>query len=367
MEELTLDLLDNGIDYIVQAVSPFLVYDSFDESQRSLKYSTLHLSSGIELLLKERLKQEHWSLIFQDISSADRRKLQDGDFASVYHDELVKRLKGILNIDIDDKPFKKLRALRNRFEHFEVKVSVGECKETLFSALDEVIKFWDKYLVDNSTIEQRERFERIKFAVTGYEEYRRRKLEKSEAVINQITRSGNGILAMCPSCQGLGFMIFKDDREMCKCLICDEALTKDDYLAGRRRREEEDENLAYSSFEKYNIKCPSCGLEKRIRDEISDDITLDYCLGCLDERRISKQEQSSKEFSELIEKLSAEHTPLEFMSIIEDKIFEIEEQLVELGDMSREELKAIRRARLESKLASLQEELERRGYEAEQC
>lgn len=109
MENIILSLIDNGIDYILEAVRPLFI--NRPESQYCLKYSILHLYSGIELLLKEKLRQEHWSLIFQDVSSADPRKLQSGDFVSIYHDELVKRLKGILNIDINDKPFKMLRAL----------------------------------------------------------------------------------------------------------------------------------------------------------------------------------------------------------------------------------------------------------------
>lgn len=57
MEEITLDLLDNGIDYILEAVRPLFLNRL--ESQHLLKYSILHLYSGIELLLKEKLRQEH--------------------------------------------------------------------------------------------------------------------------------------------------------------------------------------------------------------------------------------------------------------------------------------------------------------------
>ena len=111
MEKIELHLLDNAIDYILEAVKPLIHYHlDRVESQHFLKYSILHLYSGIELLLKEKLRQEHWSLIFQDVSSADLRKLQRGDFISIYHDELIKRLKGILNISINDKPFKALQA-----------------------------------------------------------------------------------------------------------------------------------------------------------------------------------------------------------------------------------------------------------------
>ena len=91
MKKITLNLLDNGLDYIHEAVEPILI--AHKQSQHSWKYSVLHIYSGIELLLKERLKREHWSLIFQDINNANLTKLEKGNFVSVYHDELVKRLK----------------------------------------------------------------------------------------------------------------------------------------------------------------------------------------------------------------------------------------------------------------------------------
>jgi len=359
MEKIVLNLLDNGIDYILEAVSPLFLNRL--ESQQSLKYSILHLYSGIELLLKERLRQEHWSLIFQDVSSADPRKLKSGDFVSIYHGELVKRLKGILNIDINDKPFKILQALRNRFEHFEVRVSVGECKETIALALDEIISFWDKHLIENSTVEQQKKFGEIKSIATSYEEYKLQRLKKFETVINKITESGNGILVVCPSCQAPGFIVFKDDSKECKCYICDEKTTKIDYLKNTRKQEQDNKVYSLLPFEAYDIKCSSCGSETRIRNKISDDETVYYCLTCLDSQVISKQEQRNKEFNEWVEKLYSEHTNDEAMSILKNELLELEESQIESGFISREEVEVERQIRRESYRIALFEELKRRG------
>ena len=65
MKKIVLNLLENGLDYIYEAVEPIFVAHKL--SQHSWKYSVLHLYSGIELLLKERLRQEHWSLIFENV------------------------------------------------------------------------------------------------------------------------------------------------------------------------------------------------------------------------------------------------------------------------------------------------------------
>jgi len=135
MKKISLNLLDNGLDYIYESIS-FLqpiysdqpsfrheIFLSHNDSRHVWKYSVLNLYSGIQLLLKEKLKQEHWSLIFQDISSASQEKLNSGDFVSVYHDELIKRLRSISKITINDESINTLREFRNRFEHFHVDIS----------------------------------------------------------------------------------------------------------------------------------------------------------------------------------------------------------------------------------------------------
>src|SRR5665647_2777823 len=57
------DLLENGLDFIENSLIAIL---STDEPQK-LKYAILHISAGIELILKEILRLEHWSLLFENI------------------------------------------------------------------------------------------------------------------------------------------------------------------------------------------------------------------------------------------------------------------------------------------------------------
>jgi len=46
-----------------------------DETKKHLiKYSLLHLSSGIELVLKHRLLQEHWTYVFTDMNKAKKKR-----------------------------------------------------------------------------------------------------------------------------------------------------------------------------------------------------------------------------------------------------------------------------------------------------
>jgi len=98
-KRIKLSLLENAFDYILDAVNQL---QGKRPSKRRIKYGIIHLWSGIELLIKKRLMDEHWSLIFRDINKADINALNSGDFVSVYFDEAVTRLKNICGIDISD-------------------------------------------------------------------------------------------------------------------------------------------------------------------------------------------------------------------------------------------------------------------------
>jgi len=285
MTKIRLNLLDNGIDYIYEAVASIL--KKHDKSEHSLKYSVLHLYSGIELLLKEKLRQEHWSLIFQDISSANSKKLESGDFVSVYHDELIKRLQNISKVSLNDEPIKKIRDLRNRLEHFEVNISLSECQHIVAAALDEIIKFWETYFKDVSTVHQQKKFQIIKSIATEFEAYKQQRLNKFQSAISGIVESKKGVIVLCPDCSSLSFAVFKDDEKECKCFVCDEKYRKDQYLKNIRNLEENESPLLSSSgWMLYNTICPSCQKNTRIKYQISDEMDLYCCLNCLNEEKI---------------------------------------------------------------------------------
>ncbi|MDR3792120.1 MAG: hypothetical protein P4L03_01950 [Terracidiphilus sp.] len=118
-QELNLNLLNNGIDFIQSGVR-FFLHDEPDPI--SHKYAILHLFSGILLLLKERLRREHPSLIFVDV-----KEVGSPDGKTVDFDELISRLRNCAGVEVDEKAQKTLRSarrLRNLIEHYEPTISV---------------------------------------------------------------------------------------------------------------------------------------------------------------------------------------------------------------------------------------------------
>lgn len=75
---MNITLVENALDFILSAVEW-----AKGDDVRSLKYAILHLSDGVELILKEKLRRDHWSLLFADVDKANENALKTGDFKSV--------------------------------------------------------------------------------------------------------------------------------------------------------------------------------------------------------------------------------------------------------------------------------------------
>jgi hypothetical protein len=134
------DMLENGLDFITEAVK--IINSSTDH--RRLKYAVIHLCSGVELVLKEVLKNKDWRFIFQEIREAKPELLQSGDFESVSFIKAINRLESECKVKFteeDKKILIDLRLKRNRIEHFKVDEKVSALKSLSAKVLDFLIQF----------------------------------------------------------------------------------------------------------------------------------------------------------------------------------------------------------------------------------
>lgn len=278
------------------------------------------------------MRQEHWSLIFEDVSNANEPKLLQGDFISVNHSELVKRLKGICNITINDEPINNLRKLRNRFEHFEVKITILECKETIAEAVREMIIFWNKHISSNASAEQIEKFNFIKSMVYEFDVYVNNVLQKHNSIIESILKNSAGIKVHCRECNNNSFIIYKDNNKECQCFVCERKVSKTEYLKEIREYENQlnDPDLSFLDEDNYEKKCPKCNNLTRIKFKPSYFLTTrgyqsDYyfCIDCLHYE--TEDEIREKEFDKKIAELKEKHTEEEFMQIIHKMIEDLSE------------------------------------------
>jgi hypothetical protein len=156
-EKVHFSLLENGLDFIDHALE--LLDDTNGKpSARHLKYAVLHLAGGTELVLKERLRREHWTLVFDKPELATLEKYQSGRFKSAGFDECLDRLKGVCGVDFSRSrvALKDLRDRRNRIQHFGFSESYAAVVASTASATSVVLDFITEEL-ENTTLNDAEK------------------------------------------------------------------------------------------------------------------------------------------------------------------------------------------------------------------
>ncbi|PID04686.1 MULTISPECIES: hypothetical protein [unclassified Sporosarcina] len=134
-----ISMTDNGLDFIKCSLK-----EMEEADELSIKYAVLHLSAGLELILKSRLQKEHWSFLFEDINKANYQNYVSGEFKSVSFENLLSRLVNICQIEISDRTKKRLQNLkmhRNKMEHYNLNIHIMALEATTFEVLSFLIPF----------------------------------------------------------------------------------------------------------------------------------------------------------------------------------------------------------------------------------
>ena len=174
-------LLTNGLCFLLQAIEHFKCGENNKyNTDRELKYSTLHLFSGISLILKEKLKREHWSLLFADVNKANEQSLMSGGLYSVDFTECQNRLSNIVSVKFTKKQkhiLSLLREKRNKIEHFFESESLDSFKPILARCLIFSLDFIKEYLNSNLSDVEKKFIEQISKECFKLEEFVKEKDE----------------------------------------------------------------------------------------------------------------------------------------------------------------------------------------------
>jgi hypothetical protein len=137
MSSIKLSIKENSIDFLKEALNKAL--DSA-YSQREWKFAIFSLVQSIELALKERLRIEHPSLIYNDV---------DKPTTTVSLEKATIRLENIANIKLNEKDLKNIRAaasIRNYIVHHEFDLNLQQI-ESIFGKLVGFLKdFFEEHL-----------------------------------------------------------------------------------------------------------------------------------------------------------------------------------------------------------------------------
>jgi len=176
---LRLNLLENGIDFIRSGIEDYFLRDDVDA--RAHKYALLHIFAGVQLILKERVRREHGSLIILKVEDAG-----DDDRPTVGLDAAIARLKACAGVELSAKEVKLLtdvRRVRNRLEHYAAEIDLKRtqywigrlCEFVYFFLRDHLgADLWQ--LLPTDVVERLERLKQIadRLEAERAEEWRRR-------------------------------------------------------------------------------------------------------------------------------------------------------------------------------------------------
>lgn len=229
-------LLDNALDYVLSAAE-----HAAQGAPRDLKYAVLHLFAGVELLLKARLLEEHWSLLFADADKASQQRLDSGDFKSVDFETAVSRLNNVADVEIDREAIARLnalRGLRNRIQHFGASINKPQVQSQIGYVANFVIEFVKEHL---SELEESHgtQLRGIRDAFGTSQSFIDERLKSLAAVLKEFKH-----LEECPRCLQDAVPIGVDDPP--KCRFCDQEIDPSEIAAMRTESGEVDE-------------CPHCG------------------------------------------------------------------------------------------------------------
>ncbi|MDO8612584.1 MAG: hypothetical protein Q7R32_07145 [Dehalococcoidia bacterium] len=217
---MELPLLANALDFIISA-GDYANRASSDPRTRagSLKYAVLHLHAGSELLIKERLRREHWALLYDKPDEASRASWKAGDFRSVGGESLQRRLEGIAGVALPDETKKLLRSLReqrNRLEHFAFIGSEEVVRALVYEVSSFALDFAHEHFEEELGAEELQLLDEVKKVMFDNEEFVEARMNALAEQLDRTVSQGLPIIT-CPAClqEALAF-----EPTETKCLFC---------------------------------------------------------------------------------------------------------------------------------------------------
>ena len=148
------NLLDKMFKNLVESALDFL-RRALREIEKEPKYSIIHFYAAIELILKARLMDEHWTLIVANREKLDWNKFTSGDFRSVSLYEADDRLRRVVRSGLSRPEFAVFKSVskhRNRIVHFLNNADYDDVVKEVLNAwyyLDQLLTSrWDSTFAD---------------------------------------------------------------------------------------------------------------------------------------------------------------------------------------------------------------------------
>lgn|ERR1017187_2903694 len=283
-------LLENGLDFLLSSLEHLTAASAYPKTpvekirqaadqKRHLKYALIHLCSSIELIFKERLRQEHWTLVFKDISKASRDAYDSGDFQSVTFQEAQDRLVGICEIEFTQnqrRDLKNLRDRRNKVEHFGAVDSLLAVQASVSKMVSFLVDFVEEAFEQESLEEEESLIADVRSMLGNCDAVVKQRWKEIQ---DQVDKQYSSI--ECPTCQQKALSA---DGGTVKCLFCnyaaDSKSAADEYVSNilgfhsRYATEKDGDDWPLTT-------CPDCGSETFVTQVPGPyDTHNSYCFNC---------------------------------------------------------------------------------------
>lgn len=219
-------LLENGLDFVLSSANQLKLLIHTEEEntkKRLLKYSLLHLFSGIELILKYRLLHEHWTYVYADMNKADKQAFLSGDFKdfkSISCDKVFERLSKLCNIEIKQHhkdEVNKLKNLRNRTMHFEVSGNVNAIEGHINKNITFIIRFISDHLPFSNLLDEQALLSEIKSVLKELTNH-----YNNAILLAKIAAKEKGLLGFLNTCIECGEKFLYISEGTGECIFCNE-------------------------------------------------------------------------------------------------------------------------------------------------
>lgn len=271
--ENALDFIHSGLEHLSQA--PL--------AKRDYKFGILHLAAGIELILKERLRREHWSLLFEDVDKANAAAMASGDFRSVVFESLVDRLAGVAKVTIakhELQAIDDLRKRRNKVQHLHITEATEIIESIAARAVGFALDFIENELSPKEmSAEEATAFDEIKDKLKHFEAFVAKRLDYLKPILQKAEKDGATTIE-CVRCLQKALVVNGDEP---KCHFCNSTF-KPIELAG----DWAGEFLGRSGYEAVTRggppptkQCPNCAEDALVEvGEASGHKTRWLCFSC---------------------------------------------------------------------------------------
>ncbi len=261
-DDVQLSMLENGLDFIRSG----LKHIAKPVSKFDLKYAVLHLSAGIELVLKDRLRREDWTQIFVKPEDATPEKLKSGNFKSVNLHQCLERLEEHCPVELPDKALlQSFKDQRNPIEHFELNHSRAALEASSAIVLGSLLDFiGEAYEEEDLSRDESDLLQEIRTSLAEFKRFTTERMAEIQWFLED-HKKHHGEIVVCPSCIQDALMADCD----VKCAFCGYAASAEDaaelYITN---------TLGVSRYycmkegETYPLRnCPNCDNEALVYEE----------------------------------------------------------------------------------------------------